>query len=304
VIPLSHAYGVSVVLVPLVLQGTAMVLRESFVPHQLADDVRAYGATTFPGVPYMFDYFLSNPPQEGWPRGLHRLISAGARLPPETVRAFADRFGVKIHSFYGASEAGGIAYDADDDVDDSGSVGPPLPGVAITFRPDEHAPPGSGRVHVTSASVASGYAGESADEFCDGGYLTGDYGLFDARGRLTLTGRVSSFINVAGRKVQPAEVEDVIRQMAGVRDVRVLAAPDPQRGEQVAACIVVDAAHRGTLTALVVRRFCSGRLAPHKIPRAVVLLDAMPLTARGKTDRRALDEAIRAIVEGKAQQLC
>ena len=55
-----------------------------------------------------------------------------------------------------------------------------------------------------------------------------------------LTGRVSSFINVAGRKVQPAEVEDVLRQMPGVRDVRVVAAADPQRGEQVVACLVVE----------------------------------------------------------------
>lgn len=303
VIPLSHAYGVSVVLVPLILQGTTIVLRDTFVPHRLPEDARAYGATTFPGVPFMFEHFLAHPPDGGWPDGLRRLISAGARLEPGTVRGFLERFGLKIHTFYGASESGGISYDAEDDIAGD-TVGRPLPGVTVAFHPDEHAPRGAGRVHVTSAGVATGYVGESNEAFCDGGFLTGDYGLFDARGQLTLTGRASAFINVAGRKVHPAEVEDVLRQMPGVRDVRVLAAADPRRGEHVAACIVVDSEQRDAMTALTVRQHCSARLAPHKIPRTVAFVDAIPLTARGKTDRRALDEVIQAHIDGPAQQLC
>ena len=304
VIPLAHAYGASVILVPLILQGTPIVLRDSFVPHQLPADGRTFGARTFAGVPFMFEYFLAHPPPDGWPDGLRRLISAGARLPPETVRAFLDCFGLKIHSFYGASEAGGISYDASDEMGPGDTVGRPLPGVTITFRPDEATPQGTGRVHISSAGVASGYVGGPSEEFCDGGFLTGDYGAFDDEGRLTLTGRVSSFINVAGKKVQPAEVEDVLRRMPGVRDVRVVARPDPQRGEQVVACLVVDPADAGAVNTLTVRRFCSAKLAAFKIPRTVVVLDAIPLTARGKTDRRALEEAIRLRIEGFPEQLC
>jgi long-chain acyl-CoA synthetase len=280
-----------------------MVLRESFVPHQLPADARSFDATTFPGVPFMFEYFIANPPENGWPRGLRRLISAGARLPVETVRGFFDRFGVKIHSFYGASESGGISYDDSDEIDHD-TVGWPLPGVTITIRPDSDTPPGTGRVHVRSAGVASGYVGETAEEFCSGGFLTGDYGAFGPTGRLVLTGRVSSFINVAGRKVQPAEVEDVLRQMPGVRDVRVLAAADSQRGEQVVACLAVEPGQTESVTTVAVRRFCSSRLAPHKIPRTVVVLDAIPMTPRGKTDRRALDEEIRLRIKGLPEQLC
>ena len=303
VIPLSHAYGMSVVLVPLLVQGTAIVLRDTFVPHRLPDDARAFHATTFPGVPFMFEHFLAHPPEEGWPEGLRRLISAGAKLRPEIVSSFHGQFGLKIHSFYGASESGGICYDADEEIGKD-SVGAPLPGVSVTFRHDEHAPREAARVHVASGAVASGYLGESADGFCDGGFLTGDYGLFDTRGRLTLTGRVSSFINVAGRKVQPAEVEEILRRMPGVRDVRVVAAADPRRGEHVAACLVVDREQRDRITTVSVRRYCSARLAAYKIPRTVVLLESMPLTARGKTDRRALDEAIQAQLSGNTEQLC
>jgi long-chain acyl-CoA synthetase len=304
VIPLTHAYGVSVILVPLLLQGTPMVLRESFVPQQLSSDAAAFGARTFPGVPYMFDYFLAHRPARGWPPGLRTLISAGAPLPAWTIRGFLESFGIKIHSFYGASECGGIAYDADDTADGADTVGTPLPGVTITLRPDDDAPMGSGRVHVRGAGVAGGYVGQASDDFSDAGFLTGDYGTFDGRGRLRLTGRVSTFINVAGKKVQPAEVEQVLRQMPGVRDVRVVGAADPQRGEQVVACLAVDPSHAPAVGTMAVRTFCSSRLASYKIPRAVVLLDAIPLTARGKTDRQALHAVIRARIEGITEQMC
>ena len=291
-IPLSHAYGLSVLLMPLLLQGTAIVLRESFVPQQFSSDAEQFGANSFPGVPFMFQHFLSNPP-DVWPAGIRRIMSAGARLPREIAREFRDCFGVKIHSFYGTTEAGGIAYDGSDDQNDD-SVGKPLPGVTITFHPEENASPGSGRIHVRSAGASSGYAKGDNEAFYDGGYLTGDYGAFDDRGQLLLTGQVSSFVNVAGRKVQPIEVEQVLRRMPGIQDVRVLAGIDLRRGEHVVACIVPDRAGGHAPTTFEVRRFCSARLAPYKIPRTVVFLETMPLTPRGKIDRQALDALVRA----------
>jgi acyl-CoA synthetase (AMP-forming)/AMP-acid ligase II len=101
---------------------------------------------------------------------------------------------------------------------------------------------------------------------------------------------VSSFVNVAGKKVQPDEIEQVLRAMPGVGDVRIVAAPDARRGQQIVACVV---ANDSGVTALTVRQFCAARLAPFKIPRSVVFLDAMPLTPRGKTDRTALDAVVR-----------
>lgn len=286
-IPLSHSYGLGCLIMPLLTQGTALVLRESFVPHQLPTDARRFGAHVFPGVPFMFEYFLANPPADGWPPGLRRLISAGAPLLPSTVRAFYERFGVKIHSFYGATETGGIAFDDSEDVDEGGVIGRPLPGVEVTLRPDGDME----RVHVRSAAVATGYTAAASDGFGDGGFLTGDYGAWDAVGRLTLRGRVSSFVNVAGRKVHPDEVEHVLRDMPGVKHVRVVAAPDAKRGQQIVACVVTNGA---SVTALTVRQFCAARLAPHKIPRSVVFLDTIPMTVRGKTDRAALDELVRS----------
>jgi acyl-CoA synthetase (AMP-forming)/AMP-acid ligase II len=295
-IPVSHSYGLGNLMLPLLLQGTAFVLRESFVPHQLPADARRYGVRVFPGVPFMFEFFLANRLPDGWPSSLQLLISAGAPLAPETARAFHERYGVKIHSFYGASETGGIAYDDSEDPDAGGAVGRALPGVAITLTPDdelrsENSGRRTGRIHVRSAAVSSGYSDGDRGGFVDGGFLTGDCGALDACERLTLLGRVSSFVNVAGRKVQPDEVEHVLRAMPGVRDVRIVAAADTRRGQQIVACVV--AGDIG-VTALGVRQFCAARLAPYKIPRSVVFLDAIPLTARGKTDRAALDDLVRA----------
>jgi long-chain acyl-CoA synthetase len=292
VIPLSHAYGLGNLAMPVLLKGTAIVLREAFVPQQLLTDARSYDVRVFPGVPFMFAHFANHVDASLWPRGLGALISAGSPLPAATAQAFAAQFGVKIHSFYGTSETGGIAFDDSPELDDTPTVGRAMPGVTITLRPEEGAPVDGGRVHVASDAVSCRYVGAdetTEDGFINGGFLTGDFGRFDSHCRLTLTGRVSSFINVAGKKVQPEEIEHILRCMPGIEDVRVVGASDAARGEMVIACVVA----RTNVTATDVRHFCAARLATHKIPRTVVQLQRIPLTERGKTDRATLDALVR-----------
>lgn len=296
-IPLSHAYGFGNLVLPVLTQGTAIVLRDGFAPSQVPSDARAHSIRVFPGVPFMFEHLLAHVPAEAWPPSLSLLITAGARIELETVRAFHDRFGRKIHSFYGTSETGGITYDSTDAIGDRLTLGRALRGVSVSIRTnDPDVPPGLGpgigRVHVKGTAVAKGYAGLLPSEqegFVDDGFLTGDLGFFDERGHLVLSGRVSSFINVAGRKVQPDEVERTLRDMPDVVDVKVIGVPDPQRGEMIAACIV---SRDRRLRPLDVRRFCAMKLAAHKVPRVYVFLDEMPLDERGKTSRRALEAAV------------
>jgi long-chain acyl-CoA synthetase len=292
VIPLAHSYGLGVMVMPLLLQGTGIILRESFIPPQLVADARQFDARRLPGVPFMFEYLIEHPPADGWPPRLTRLVSAGARLSPPTVRAFHERFGVKVHTYYGTTETGGITYDDSDGVDDTTTVGRPLFGVSLSLQPMAGLSPEHGRVHVRSRAVADGYVGADPGDFTDGGFLTGDYGSIGADDRLTLLGRVSSFINVAGRKVQPDEVEAVLRGMPAIADVRVVGAADAQRGQQVVACVV---ARPGMAAPSLreVRQFCSTALSAHKIPRAMFLVDAIPMNSRGKTDRAALEALAR-----------
>jgi long-chain acyl-CoA synthetase len=286
-IPLSHSYGIGNLVMPLLLQGTAICLRNAFVPQRIPDDARQFNVRHFPGAPFMFDHMAIHPPPTGWPASLTRLVSAGAPLEVGVAERFRAAFGVKIHPFYGTSETGGIAYDDRDGPATEGFVGCALPGVQITLR--NEGDDGWGRLHVRSASVSNGYAGgEDADAFVDGGFLTTDLGVLGADGGLTLRGRVSSFVNVAGRKVQPAEVEHALREFPGVVDARVIGMADRHRGEKLVACLVLSG---DTPSLFELRSFCGRRLAAHKIPRAFVVLDRIPLTARGKTDRERLRAA-------------
>jgi acyl-CoA synthetase (AMP-forming)/AMP-acid ligase II len=145
---------------------------------------------------------------------------------------------------------------------------------------------------VRSRAVCPRYVGDTAEsgDLSEEGFLTGDYGCFLSDGRLVLAGRVSSFINVAGLKVQPGEVERILREMDGVTDARVLAAADPARGEQITAVV----AGPPDLTLAAIRQHCACRLAAYKIPRIVVVVDRLPLTSRGKTDYRALHALVQA----------
>ncbi len=287
--PLSHAYALGNLVLPVVWQGTAMVLRDGFVPHRLVDDVAAHGVRVWPGVPFMFEHVLQHPPPGGLPPCLERLISAGAPLDHGVQRRFYERFGLKVHSFYGTSETGGITFDDTPTVGSGPTVGRPMPGVTVTLRRIEGADEESGlRVHVAGQAVARQYASLDSDTdggFDDQGYLTGDLGTFDASGALVLTGRVSSFVNVAGRKVQPEEVARCLRSMPALAAAHVLGVPSALRGEQLVAVVVPRDTAPSTAT---LRAYCAARLAPYKVPRAFVVAPAIPCDVRGKTDRQAL----------------
>ena len=268
VIPLSHAYAIGNIVVPLVIQGTAAALRPAFNPAQFFEDVRASGATVFPGVPFMFDRLRGPIASTGMPASLRLLITAGARIEPDTVRWFHGH-GQKIHSFYGTSETGGITFDETEDLPDPVHVGRPLPGVSIDLLAEPGVPTG-GRVFVRSTGMASGYAStpESDPEgpFVNGGFRTGDLGYLDGDGRLVLTGRASPLVNVAGRKVDPAEIERVLVALPEVKDARVVGVDCSTRGQELVAFVLRTSA---SLTPLALRQSCAETLSPDKIPRAL-----------------------------------
>ena len=287
VIPLSHSYGLGNLVAPLLMQGTPVALRALFLPAQLVEDARATSLSVLPGVPFLFEQILSQLRGGSLPPTLRLLITAGARIDPDLVTSFQKDLGAKIHSFYGSSETGGITYDdeEDDEISDPLTVGKAMPETDVTLRSDDRE-----RVHVRGNAVARGYVETSDDDmgkFVDNGFLSGDMGVFDDHGRLFLTGRLSSFVNVAGRKVNPSETENVLLAMPAVLEAQVLGLPCDKRGQKLVAFIVP---RERELNTVEVRSYCAEKLSPHKIPRDLILLEAMPLTDRGKVDRRALEE--------------
>ena len=295
-IPLTHSYGIGSCLVPLLLAGTPLVVPASPLPAALAAALVDRRVAHFPAVPAMVRALAGLSDLPALPR-LRVCLSAGAPLRAAEAEAFRAVTGVKVHNFYGSSECGGITYDRTAaPLLDDGVVGTALDRVTVEVV-DEGGRPlavgDRGRVRVRSRAVALAAVPPLADPgvLTPATFLTADYGVLDAAGTLTLTGRVAEQLNVAGKKVHPEEVRRVLEGIGGVRAACVIGLPDPHRGELVAAVVAVDPGAALTVPAILAG--CRARLAPHKVPRRIVLVPELPLTARGKLDRAAVLALLR-----------
>ncbi|MEM7167676.1 MAG: class I adenylate-forming enzyme family protein, partial [Planctomycetota bacterium] len=197
---------------------------------------------------------------------------------------------LKPHVFYGASECGGVSFDRDGSAAARGSVGTLLPGVTIEVQPeDDGSKPDAGGATLTisSPAVADRYHPDPDPQRLSAGRFVSDDLVRYAGHELYLVGRRSSWINVRGRKVSPREVERVLTELDGVDEAVVLGLPSTHDGQAVKAFLVAPGANHSYMDIL---EFCRDRLAPYKIPRAVSFVQSLPRTARGKLDRRALEE--------------
>jgi long-chain acyl-CoA synthetase len=215
---------------------------------------------------------------------LRLVVSAGARLPPATAAAFREAYGQPVHSFYGASECGGICYDRDGSAGERGTVGSPVEGVKVGLEPVPGLPDGEGVVTVRSPAVAERYLPERDARLAGRRFRTSDRASFRGE-ELVLLGRLDDLINVKGRKVDPAEVEQVISQLDGVFDVVVVGVSSRLDGSQTVRAVV---ACRPGLGRDEIVAFCRDRLAAHKVPRSLRIVPSLPRTSRGKIDRRAI----------------
>ncbi len=269
VIPLGHSYGLGNLVVPLIAQGTAMVCAASPLPQALSADCARWQPTVFPAVPALLAALSRAEIAPRMLASLRLVISAGAPLPAPVAQAFAEKYGRKIHGFYGASETGGICFDRTGEATLAGrSVGQPLEGVALQFRR-------SGRFVVRSPAVTG-----------KGTYAPPDRGELNSEGEVVLLGRVGRTVKIAARRVDLGEIERALRSVAGVREAFAIA--HPEKSDALAAVVGTD------LTGPAVRAKLQGLLSPWKIPERLLTVREFPLTARGKQDTRALRSLLSA----------
>lgn len=275
-IPFSHSYGFANLVLPLLLQGTPIVASNDYLPQALLDLANEHRCTVAPLIPMVFAHLSTT--AHGDFATVRTFISAGAPLPPATSGQFRERFGAEIHSFYGCSECGGISYDRRGGAVERGTVGDAMHGVALSAAGE--------RLEVTSSAVAMGYLIDAGtfEPIPPRRFRTDDLVEFVEGGEVVLTGRATDLINTAGKKVNPREVENVIAAIEGVREVKVYGEAAGARGEIVAA-VVVAAPH---VTVEVVRQRCRQQLSLHKVPRVVKLVESIPVDARGKVKKGAL----------------
>jgi acyl-coenzyme A synthetase/AMP-(fatty) acid ligase len=202
-------------------------------------------------------------------------------LPLEVAKKFRQKFGQSIHSFYGSSECGGICYDQAALLLEPGFVGQPMRGLALELlEPNLPASP----VRVRSAAAADGYFPNPDEEKLGQGQFVPDDLLSVTADGWRIVGRISDVINVAGKKVNPAEVEAELLRFAGVRAAVVFGRESALRNEEVAACVVAEERVREP----DLLEHCRARLSGWQVPKRIFFVGEIPVNERGKVSRREL----------------
>jgi len=278
VIPVSHSYGFSNLITPLIARGVAMVLSRDRMPRAVLDDLARTEATVFPGMPLFFQAFGEMEAVPPLPK-LRLCISAGAPLTLAVARKFREKFPKPIHSFYGASECGGICYDRKAPARVEGFVGAAMSGVQLeALEPGTQA----GRVRVRSAAVGDDYFPEPDREKLGHGFFVPDDLIELAEEGARIVGRTSDVINVAGKKVNPAEVEAQLLRFVGVRQAVAFGRESNLRNQDVVACVVAAPQVRES----DLLEFCREQLSGWQVPKRIYFVDRIPANERGKINRR------------------
>ena len=284
-VPLTHSYGFDLAVLAVLASGATVEQRPVLSPRRALADMA--DATVYLGVPAIYRVVaeapVATPPELA---GARYLLSCTAPLSADLIRTFASRFGAPICQHYGSSETGAVANHQPDQVlVRPESVGRAIGGVSVRVADD------TGELVVEGPAVAIGYAlggPAGATPLAAGAFRTGDLAEIDADGFIRIHGRRDSVINVGGLKVSPQEVSDALERHPAVRQAAVVGVPDA-RGEQLVTAAVVLA--RAVPDAELIAH-CAGELAEHKIPRRIVVCDALPVGPSGKVRLRA-DDLVR-----------
>jgi acyl-CoA synthetase (AMP-forming)/AMP-acid ligase II len=301
VMPLFHGHGLIAVLLASLASGGCVLLpaRGRFSAHTFWDDVRAVGATWFSAVPTIHQILLERSARE-FPGPqvvpLRFVRSCSAPLNVATARAIERTLGTPVLSAYGMTETTHQATSQPLPKRGSPKCGSVGRATGVDLRIVDHnghtCPAGTvGEVWVHGSTVARGYLAnpdETAHSFADGWFRTGDQGSLDEDGYLFLTGRIKNIINRGGEKISPEHVEAVLAGCSGVVEAAVFAIPDPMYGERVGAAVVVSQADGVGPEEIL--QHSRNQLSPFEMPDRLKVVAALPHTAKGALDRRAVED--------------
>ena len=304
-LPLAFDYGLYQLLMSVRMAGT-LVLERSFVyPAQVLNRLEEEQATVFPGVPTVYSTLLSM--HERSPLvfpSIERVTNTAAALPPSFHDSLREVFpNALIFRMYGLTECKRVSYLEPELLEAKPtSVGRAIPGTETMVLDDNGSPvvPGeTGILHVRGPHVMVGYwrQPERTAEMLKEGPLPGermlcthDHFTVDEDGYLYFVGRSDDIIKSRGEKVSPAEVEDALYAIEGVREAAVIGVPDELLGEAISAYVVRE--DGSELTDRDVIAGCRERLESFMVPSRVVFLEDLPKTASGKIRKQGLHESV------------
>ena len=300
-VPLFHCFGCVLGVLAAVNHGSTLVILETFDPVQVMAAVEGERCTALYGVPTMFIAILQHKLFAKFDFSTLRTgIMAGSPCPVKTMEEVMEKMYMReITICYGLTEASPVMTQTT--VNDSvrkrvETVGKAMPGIEVAIRdPKTHKPLPvgvQGEVCCRGYSVMKGYykmpEATARTILEDGWLLSGDLGVMDEDGYLSITGRHKDLIIRGGENISPREVEEFIYRMEGIKDVQVVGVPSKKYGEQVGAFIILKDGY--DLSPDDVRDFCRGQISNHKVPKFVTFVRELPLTASGKVQKYKLRE--------------
>jgi len=298
VMPLFHVHGLVASTLATLASGGTVVVPSKFSPLSFWRIAKEHGVTWYSAVPTLHQLLLARADAKaGKPAGSEQLRfirSCSASLPPQVMHDLEAAFGAPVLEAYGMTEAAHqmASNPLPPSARKPGSVGRGTDvGISIMDAAGTHLPAGArGEVVISGPNVITGYENNpeaNATSFVDGWFRTGDQGILDADGYLTLVGRIKELINRGGEKISPREVDEVLLAHPAVAEAVCFGVAHPTWGEEVAAAVVL----RESATEAELLAFCKERLADFKRPKQIHITETIPRTATGKIQRRVVAQA-------------
>lgn len=281
---LSMAYHFVVTILLFLRRGAAIVLCEHELPQGLANGLRANEATFIYAAPLHYQAMAQSSEMEQAACGRVRMaVSTTMPLSPAIAEKFAAKFGFELTIAYGIIEAGLPFINASGLPEHRQSVGTLLPGYDVCLDPQNQE--GVGTVHLKGPGMFEAYFSpwQKRDRVMPNGWFqTGDLGRLDENGFLCLLGRSQQVIHFMGMKIYPQEVESVLKEYPGIREVLVYGEEHETFGQIPAARLVFEDGHTNEIDEEALRRFCYQRLSGHKVPKKFEAAGSLKKTMSGK----------------------
>jgi acyl-CoA synthetase (AMP-forming)/AMP-acid ligase II/acetyltransferase-like isoleucine patch superfamily enzyme/acyl carrier protein len=310
VMPLFHIHGLIGAVLASLTAGASVICAPGFAVERFFAWLETFQPTWYSAVPTMHQAIVARASehQEIIARYPMRLIrSCSAPLPEKVRAALEDVFRTPVIESYGMTEASHqmTSQPLPPLPRKAGSVGVAAgPMVAIMDEGGNLLPVGAiGEVVIRGVNVMAGYDKNPAanrSAFTNGWFRTGDQGRFDTDGYLFLTGRLKEIINRGGEKIAPKEVDDILTQHPAISQAVAFAVPHPTLGEEVAAAVVLK--QDAVVTESDMRAFVAARLAEFKVPRQILMVEAIPKGPTGKVQRLGLAETLAEQLARNVQQ--
>jgi acyl-CoA synthetase (AMP-forming)/AMP-acid ligase II len=300
IMPLFHIHGlIAGILAPL-SAGSEVCCTTGFNALKFFSWMAAVHPTWYTAVPTMHQAILARASKNAeiiTANPLRFIRSSSSSLPPQVLGELEQVFGAPVIESYGMTEAAHqmASNPLPPAVRKPGTVGVAAgPGVRVIDEQGDPVPPGTtGEIAIRGENVTSGYEQNpkaNAEAFVKGWFRTGDQGVMDRDGYLTITGRLKEIINRGGEKISPREVDEVIMDHQAVQQCVTFAVPHDKLGEDVAAAVVLR--EGATASEKDLRDFAAKRLADYKVPRRILIVTEIPKGATGKLQRIGLHKTM------------